>query len=195
MQAIRAYFSLMRYANEEGRNAMREKIHTPLFHKGLSAITFGTIRMATPEGQLPREVAENWGWASLPQPCFVGGSNLVIWKHTRNKRAALKLVEFLTKGSTLARSNPPLATLPPLLSVLKTPQFTENPMYTVMSSAIERGRSYPHLRLWGLVEDKLVNALLQIGADLLNSPTQGVDQIITSQIEIVTRRISMMLSQ
>lgn len=195
MQAIRAYFGLLLHANDKGRQAMREKIDIPLFHQGLSAITFGTMHIATPQGHLPREVTENWGWATLPMPCFVGGSDIVIWKHTRNKRAALKLVEFLTRASTLVRSNPKMATLPPRLDVLKTPQFTEDPMLNVMSEAIQHGRSYPPQRLWGLVEDKLVTTLLQIGAELLSSPREDADKIITREIENVTYRIGMMLSQ
>lgn len=194
MQAIQDYFGLLKYATPEGCQAMRDKI-VPLFQKGSSAITFGTMRLATLEGKFPREVIDNMGWAALPQPCFVGGSNIVIWKHTRNKLAALKLVAFLTKASTLARSNLPLATLPPRLEVLQTPAFTEDPMLSVMADAISKGRAYPPLRLWGIIEDKLVSALLKIGADLLANPKGNTDEIIARGIEDVTRRADSFLSQ
>lgn len=195
MQALSAYFALLQYASESGRQEMREKTHTPLFHLGHSAITFGTVRMAMPESAVPNQVKENWGWAGLPQPCFVGGSNIVIWKHTHNKRAALKLVEFLTSPDTLSRVNPQMATLPPRLDVLRTSQFTENPMYRVMGHAITHGRAYPPLRLWGLVEEKLVSALLQIGAELLESPKEKASEIIESGVATVTRRVDMLLAQ
>lgn len=195
LDAIRAYFRLLRHASLEGRQAMLRKTHTPLFHEGLSAITFGTMRMATPEGNPPRDVTDNWGWASLPQPCFVGGSNLVIWKHTRNKRAALKLVEFLTDAATLVRSNPAMATLPPRIAVLQSGAYTSDPMLKVMSQAAQSGQAYPPLRLWGLVEDKLVAALLKIGTQILSNPDESIDNIVQREVEAASRRLDMILAQ
>jgi multiple sugar transport system substrate-binding protein len=194
LAAIQSYFGLLRHASAEGRQAMLGKTHAPLFHQGLSAITFGTMRMAMPEGEIPPEVSANRGWAALPQPCFVGGSNIVVWKHTRQKRAALKLVEFLTSPASLARSNPAMATLPPRLAVLDNPEYQNDPMLSVMSRAIQGGRAYPPLRLWGLVEDKLVAALLQIGAEALTSPAD-MEKIILREVESVTHRLGMILSQ
>lgn len=195
LAAIGAYFDLLRYASPAGYQAMLEKTHTPLFQLGLSAISFGTLRLARPEGEVPAAVTENWGWAPLPRPCFVGGSNLVIWKHTRKKRAALRLVEFLTEGLVLARTNPALATLPPRLSVLKEAPYTTDPMLTVMSAAVQSGQAYPPLRLWGLVEDKLVAALLNIGSDLLSNPQADLEQVVKAEIETVTHRLGLILSQ
>lgn len=203
LSAIRAYFGLLKYATQEGRQAMLAKSTTPLFQHGLSAVTFGTIRMATPEWvelAAPEKDAlikmkENWGWAALPQPCFVGGSDLVLWKHSRNKSAALKLLTFLLEARTLQKSSPAMATLPPRLSALKAHLYTEDEMLKVMSQAIQGGRTYPPLRLWGLVEDKIVAGLLNIGNQVLSNPPEKIGEIVDQEIENVCHRVGMILSQ
>jgi multiple sugar transport system substrate-binding protein len=195
LEAIKAYFGLLKCASAAGREWMYEKGVTPLFHQGKAAIAFGTARLALPDYAVPEVLTKNWGWAPLPKPCFVGGSNLIIWNHTRNKRAALKLVKFLTEASTLGHVNPQLATLPPRLSVLKNPEFSENPMWSVMSSAIQTGHSYPAVKLWGLIEDKLVSALLQMGAEILMHPNTDLENIVQQYILPTTHRINLTLSQ
>lgn len=195
MEAIGAYFDLLKYISAPGRKWMLEKENTPLFHQGKSAIAFGTARLAMPDYPVPEILTNNWGWAPLPKPCFVGGSNLIVWNHTPNKRAATKLVKFLTEASTLARSNHRLATLPPRLSVMEIPEFKDDPMFSVMSAAIQTGRSYPSLRLWGLVEDRLVSALLQIGAEILAQPNQEIENIVQQSILTTTHRINLTISQ
>ena len=152
---------------------MIEEGNEPLFPKGKSAIAFGTIRLTRPAYALPAEVADNWGVAALPQPSFVGGSNLVVWNHTRNPKAALNLVRFLTQVSSLARCYGPLAALPPRLAALDAPEITQDPMLSVMGNAIRAGRAYPSFTLWGLLEDKLIEALLKIGNQLLTQPDFG----------------------
>lgn len=203
LEAIQSYFALLKYATPEGRKAMLEKTDTPLFHQGLSAITFGTIRMAMPDWSQTTEAdsaapvrdMKNWGWAPLPQPCFVGGSNLVVWKHSRNKRVALKLLTFLTETKTLQRSSPAMATLPPRILALQSGVYTQDPMLKVMSEAIQNGRTYPPLKLWGLVEDKMVSGLLNIGLQVLSNPPEAVLEIVREEIANVCHRVELILSQ
>jgi multiple sugar transport system substrate-binding protein len=203
LQALRAYFGLLQYASPEGRQAMLEKTDTPLFHQGLSAITFGTIRlaspewveMAEPEEKAHKRIKENWGWAPLPQPCFVGGSNLVIWKHSRKKDSAIKLLNFLTEAQTLKLSSAAMATLPPRISALQSQTYAEDPMLKVMSQAIQSGRTYPPLKLWGLVEDKIVAGLLNIGAQVLESPPADAQKIIEREVANICHRVSLILMQ
>ncbi|MCX8061551.1 MAG: hypothetical protein N3D16_03100, partial [Anaerolineales bacterium] len=59
----------------------------------------------------------------------------------------------------------------------------------------QSGQAYPPLRLWGLVEDKLVAALLKIGAQILSNPDDSIDDIVRREIETVSRRLGMILAQ
>lgn len=195
LEALQSYFGLLSLLSPEGRRLMIEEGGEPLFPKGKSAIAFGTIRLARPGYVVSAEVADNWGVAALPQPSFVGGSNLVIWNHTRHAKAAIDLVRFLTQASSLARCCGPLAALPPRLAVLDTPEFTQDPMLNVMSSAIRFGRTYPAFRLWGLLEDKLVEALLAIGNQLLTQPDRDLRDTIEQQIKPLAQRLNLTLAQ
>ncbi len=67
-------------------------------------------------------------------------------------------------------------------------------MLSVMGNAIRAGRAYPSFTLWGLLEDKLVEALLKIGNQLLTQPASDVEAVIRQQIEPVAQRLNLTLS-
>ncbi len=195
VSALRAYFGLLRRLSPEGRRLMQTKEGSVLFQQGKSAIAFGTIVLTQSASTLAPEITANWGTAPLPAPCFVGGSNLAIWNHTRHERAAVELVHFLMSDAVLARANRAMATLPPRLAVLDSPEFAHDPMRGVMAQAIKTGRSYPAFRLWGMLEDRLVNVLLSIGAEVLAHPDQDLTETIEQQIRPLAQRLSLTLAQ
>ena len=194
LAALQSYFGLLNYLSPEGRRLMIEEGNEPLFPRGRSAIAFGTIRLTKPTYDLPAEVADNWGVAALPQPSFVGGSNLVIWNHTRHAPAALELVRFLTRVSSLAHCCGPLAALPARLAALNTPEFTQDPVLNVMGDAIRGGRAYPAFTLWGLLEDKFIDALLKIGDQLLTQPECDLRETIEQHIMPLVQRLNLTLT-
>jgi len=67
-------------------------------------------------------------------------------------------------------------------------------MLSVMDDAIRTGRAYPVFTLWGLLEDKLVDALLKIGNQMLTQPDSDVETVIRQQIEAVAQRLNLTLS-
>jgi len=103
-------------------------------------------------------------------------------------------VRFLTQASSLARCYGPLAALPPRLAALDAPELTGDPMLNVMGNAIRAGRAYPAFALWGLLEDKLVEALLKIGNQLLTQPDSDLEAVIRQHIEPVAKRLNLTLS-
>lgn len=194
LAALQSYFGLLRLLSPEGRRLMIEEGNEPLFPRGKSAIAFGTIRLTTPLYDLPAEVADNWGVAALPQPSFVGGSNLVVWNHSQHAQAALELVRFLTQPVSLIQCCRSLAALPARLAALDTPEFTQDPVLNVMSAAIRGGRAYPTFTLWGLLEDRLIEALLTIGYQLLLQPDRDLRETIAQLIKPMTQRLNLTLA-
>lgn len=195
VNAMRSYFALLRHLSPEGRRLMQDKDGEVLFRQGHAAIAFGTIMLSQPADAIAPVVAANWGWVALPAPCFVGGSNLVIWKHTRRERAAVDLVRFLMSDDVLAQTNRAMAALPPRVAVLDSPEFADDSLRTVMAQAIKTGRSYPAFRLWGMVEERLVSALLNIGAEVLAQPDRDLGEAIEQQINPLAQRLSLTLTQ
>ena len=193
LAAWQSYFGLLRLMSPEGRQLMIKEGTGPLFPKGESAIAFGTIRLTRPDYSPPAEVIDNWGVAALPQPSFVGGSNLVVWNHTRRLRAALELVRFLSQAASPANCYMPLSALPPRVAMLNESEFAQDPRFVAMGTAIRGGRAYPAFTLWGLLEDKLIEAVLKIGNQLLTQPEADVEAVIRQQIEPLAQRLNLTL--
>ncbi len=195
LDAMQSYFGLLRHLSPEGRRLMQTKEGATLFHQGKSAIAFGTIMLTQSDAGIAPEVSANWGIAALPAPCFVGGSNLVIWNHARHERAAVELVRFLMSDAVLAQANRAMATLPPRLTVLNSREFANDPVRGVMTQAVKTGRSYPAFRLWGMLEERLVNALLSIGAEALAQPDRDVRETIEQSLKPLAQRLNLTLAQ
>jgi multiple sugar transport system substrate-binding protein len=194
LAALQSYFGLLRYLSPEGRRMMQTKEGATLFHQGQSAMAFGTIKL-TRAADIAPEVAANWGAAMLPAPCFVGGTNLVIWRHTRRERAAVELVRFLMSNQALTQANLAMAALPPRLTLLDAPELAHDAVRGVMAQAIKTGRSYPAFRLWGMLEERLVSALLAIGADVLGQPDRDLRDTIELHIKPLAQRLNLTLAQ
>lgn len=194
LAAIRAYFALLRDLPPEVRRKIRER-ERGLFERGKSAISFGTLMFYSNFANAPQETKEHWQMIPLPGEHFIGGSNLVVWKHTRNERAAIELVRFLTSPAVQVRVAPALAAMPPRLAALDLPVIANDPVYSVFAQSIRSGRTYASAPLWGLVEDRLVIALTQIGQAVLAEDAGDLDQIIHQYIDPLARKLNITLSQ
>ncbi len=192
--AICRYFGLLRGLSPRARQLMRER-QSNLFLQGKSAIYFGTLMMYHLRRNAPEEVQQNWRMASLPGKHFMGGSNLVVWNHTRNERPALELVRFLTSPATLERCAIPLATVPPRLSALNTVQSGPDANINAYAEAVRSGRAYENIPMWGLIEYRLLPVLLQIGAAAIADDPIDLDALIHKQIETLAQRLNLTLAR
>jgi ABC-type glycerol-3-phosphate transport system substrate-binding protein len=193
-KAILNYFNLTRGLPAWTRRKLRER-EGSLFAQGEAAIGFGTLMLYQNRENAPARVKENWRVASLPKEHFMGGSNLVVWKHTRNERAALDLVRFLTSTPIQTRAALPLGTLPPRLAALADPQIAGDPILSVFAESIRTGRSYYGVTLWGLIEDRLVVALQQMGNKVISDEEIDLEPYIRHQTDMLARRLNITLSQ
>jgi multiple sugar transport system substrate-binding protein len=137
---------------------------------------------------------ENVRVALVPGVPFVGGSNLVIWKHTRHPEAAVALVRFLTSPEIQTDILGKNSLLPARLDALDLPPFTTEPPYQIMSQSLRTGRSFSAARMWGLIEDKLTLAVSQIWAELLENPALPVEEIVSKYIEPLARELNRLLA-
>ncbi len=125
---------------------------------------------------------------------FVGGSNLVIWRHSRQEKLAFELVKFLTGQpaqivySTNARS------LPVRLEALASPPFSTEPLYKSIVEALKSGRSYQVNRLWGMVEERLIAELNQIWAELFADSAADLDALLDRHLQPLADRLNAVLS-
>jgi len=186
---IRAYFELARYLAEPARN-LDDTQSDAWFGLGKAAATLSgpwLLQFASPE------VAANVGLTFPPGVPFVGGSHLVCWKHAGHSEAAIKLIRFLTSQRVQAGFGQRAGLLPTRPDVLSNPPYADVPLYRTVAQGLERGRSFPSLTLWGLVEDKLNEAFSQLWADLLANSDLDLEQAIAEHLEPMAQRLDLTL--
>jgi multiple sugar transport system substrate-binding protein len=85
--------------------------------------------------------------------CFVGGSNLAIFKTAKHKEEAWEVIKYLTTNyNAQLEYTKSCGFLPALKKVFEDPYFTVDPARRVFKEALLYGRTYPCIPPWGLLE-------------------------------------------
>ena len=192
---LRAYFELARYLALAARNLNTDQADE-LFLQGQAAITISDpgLLHALQHGQATPETSANTCTALPPGVPFVGGSNLVVWRHTRQEKIAADLVRFLTSLTVQIGFSPQVRGLPVRLEALERPPFSTDPLYTPIVDGLKTGRSYKVDRLWGLVEDKLVAELNQIWQEIFTQPNLNLDAALDEHLGPLSERLDATLA-
>jgi multiple sugar transport system substrate-binding protein len=190
---LKAYFSLYRYMPAQDQPVSRA---TELFARRQVAAWMTSLRflwtIAPPDA--PADVHARIGVALPPGPPLVGGSNLVIWQHSRHEQAALELVRFLVSSSAQKEYCQHIGVLPVRLDVLDQPPYSTNLHLQGYVRAMQHGRPFPTIRMAGMLEDRLATALGQISADVIARPDNDLDTLISSRLEPLARRLETALT-
>ena len=103
--------------------------------------------------RLPAERQGDWATAPLPGPdgpgvSTAGGSSLVIFKSSRRKEAAWKLISFLSEPETMQRFHALTGDLPPRRSAWRAPALANDPPSQAFAQQLERVRAAPKIPEW-----------------------------------------------
>jgi multiple sugar transport system substrate-binding protein len=146
------------------------------------------------EAQRPQSAQEgSIGVALPPGASFVGGSNMVVWKYTRSPEAAVRLVRFLTRNSAQSRFAQTVGLLPARVETLESDPFSTDPFWQTAVRGMKTGRTFPTIRLWGLVEDRLTAGFSAVWNDVLD----GMDpsDALARHLVPLARRLDTLLGQ
>lgn len=171
LAGLRDYFTLGRFLHPEVRGLNGLAPDDRFLNHEDTALTlsgpwlFCRARKNTPD--CTDGESDFLGAALPPGPSFVGGSNLIVWKYSRNPDAAVRLVRFLTQHAAQLRYCQAVGLLPARMQTLESPPFATDPLWRMAEEGLKTGRTFPIIRLWGLVEDRLTAAFSQVWADLL----------------------------
>jgi multiple sugar transport system substrate-binding protein len=196
LAGLNAYFGLHRFLPSAARNLTDEAcVHTYL--DGRVAITFRSPDLLNQinNGKTPEKISENTGIAMQPGVPFVGGSNLVIWKHIQpaQEPAAVKLVRYLTSSENMMTQFKEIGYIPANLDALN--QVEHDQAYVPLTQSLKIGRALQRVPLWGLVEDRLAKALNHIWQGIFATPEPDVDLIIKNALLPLEDRLNITLSQ
>jgi multiple sugar transport system substrate-binding protein len=141
-------------------------------------------------------VAANLGVASIPGGVpFIGGSNLVVWRHIppAHEDLAIKLVRFLTGQQVQRTYNTKINYFPTRLDVMQSPPFSTDEFHQILMDGLKSGRSFPTITRWSIVEDRLTQVLSQLWEDVSSQPDRDIDAIITDRLVPLANRLDNIL--
>jgi multiple sugar transport system substrate-binding protein len=128
-----------------------------------------------------------------PGRTFVGGSHLVLWKHTHQREAAVKLLRFLTQKEVQVTYAQRIGLLPAQVDALASPPYSTDPLWQVTASGVQSGRGLLITRAWGLIEDRLTTELAALWKHILAQPDLALDAAIARRLEPLAKRLDLVL--
>ena len=174
-RAMQRYFALMRYMKPVPI-PFDEDAALKAFRDGQAAVTImgagiAYEMMLNPE--TPAELRENIGFASMPGVPWVGGDNLVIWKHVslepEREKAAVALVHYLlSHDCQVANARAEDVGIPARLDAFDALPLPDTQLTRAVIRSLRTGRAYRSLTPWSKIEHRFGLTLGKIGAEILN---------------------------
>ncbi len=189
LAGFKAFFRTARYLVKEARG-LSDVESDALFMQGKAAVTISGPWIM----EMDEELLANVGVASPPGPAFVGGSHLIIWKHTPSALQAFRLVEYLT-GVQAQRRHGFSGLLPARLAALDTVNITSREFSRYLEHVLLNGRAFTTPHLWALVEERLGQTLAQVWEEALNLPKitdSALEALLEQRLGTLARRLEMM---
>ncbi len=127
---------------------------------GLPSVIANSKKPQAENGYVDSITAKNMGTVMIPAgpqgtKAFVGGSNLVIPKATKNAAAAVKLVQYLSGKKGQLDYQMLVGNLPANKEAQADAYYTGNPLYKPFLEQLKTGKSYPSIAAWGGVETSI----------------------------------------
>jgi multiple sugar transport system substrate-binding protein len=192
---IRDYYRLYRFIAPEFYQLNANQVDGR-FADGEAAMTINGPWAVFPSGEAVGDDPPAGIHVALPPgvPCVLA-SHLVVWKHVpvRQERVAIELVRFLTDQQAQLTCSRQVGLLPARLETLAGPPFASDPMYQVFVNGLKSGRSFPAMRLWGLMEEQLTAAFGNLWASVLEAEEPELDALIRRELEPLAQRLNRIL--
>ncbi|HCI29928.1 MAG TPA: ABC transporter substrate-binding protein [Fervidobacterium sp.] len=143
----------------EGLAPMTNEDLFQAFSSGTIPIFFSGPWMVTMLNEQAPNIKGKWAVAMMPKnktrDSFVGGSNLVIFKSSKNKDLAWKFIEFLSKPENQLQWYKTVSSLPAVKSAWNYPEIAKDPMIKVFGDQMEEARATPNIPQW----EEIANAI------------------------------------
>jgi multiple sugar transport system substrate-binding protein len=192
---IRDYYSLYLFLNPD-HHELNPFEAEQMFMEGRAAVTVSGPWTVFPVNPVSEgSILEKIGVAKMPGVSCVLASDLVIWKHTpvRQEQLAIELVKFLTAHKAQHTISRQSGMIPARMETLDTEPFSEDPNYGIFINSLLSGRSLPTMRLWGLIEERLTNALAVLWHKILAEPEPDLDKLIVSELTPLAKKLNNIL--
>ncbi len=197
---IQAYFDLLRFMPKQTSPFSDNDALQLFFSRKAAVMVAGPwLFNSLSQRKDAAELLPNLGVKLMPGPAFIGGTLLVIWKHSKYLFEPIDLIKRLT-GPSFQREYCEISGLLPVRQDLWTDQFIHSNEYMpVFHQAIQTGHVLRPTPLWGIVEDHLANTIGAVWRDLyaLNLPGQKINnlsEIVANRFDALGVNLTLMLS-
>ncbi|MBN1668041.1 MAG: extracellular solute-binding protein, partial [Anaerolineales bacterium] len=188
------YYSLAPFLPQPAQGLTDDTVERLFWQDGQVAVTIGGHWLMRSFREVcPSEIYDQLGVVPVPGVPFVGGSNLVIWEHTRQRPEALQLVQFLASERVQLAYGQAVGLLPTRLSALAQPPFSTDPVYAAAGREINKGRGFSSIPMWNVFERRLTDAYARIWSAVLESPGEDLMTLISRELDPLARRLDIML--
>lgn len=193
MQGWKNYFSLRPFVSPTLLNA-EETAASDYFLRHESAIQVGGPYKTFAEMLNPAELTEQpMGAVQMPGFTFTGGTSFVIWQYSTHYQEAFELVRFLSSQPTRIPASPHSYELPTRREAMYMTSVESNVFHRSYIQAMQTGRSFPTIRLWGSIEEKLIVTISKIWEELFNDPNQDLDACLHRHFDPLAARLNVAL--
>ncbi len=199
LNGLRSYLDLLRFMQPLFVH-LDELAAQQIFARGGAGATIlgsGTLYSMVMDQEAASEVLDNLGVVPVPGVPWIGGDNLVVWKHTQGyperERAALALVRFLTsRAAQQASAQGEDVMLPTRPDAIGALPLSGSLLTQAVLRSLQTGRAYHSVAMWSRIETQLSSALGRIGEEIL----AGLDteQALQKHLEPLARRLEVTLS-
>lgn len=126
---------------------------------------------------------------------FIGGSNLAIFKNSKNHEAAWELVKYLLNPDVQIEYSKRTGMLPAVRSAFNDPYITGDPNRRVYRDAIMYGKTYPCIASWGKLEPVLTRRFGLMWDELLARPEKFSRENVRKNMELAAKEIDGILAE
>jgi multiple sugar transport system substrate-binding protein len=173
LRGLADYFKLYRFIHPESRRQGYAGADV-LFFDGRTAVTLSgqwvTETIKERRRPLPEEVVKNYACDMPPGVPYVGGTHLVLWRHSLHEQESLRLIAHLTSPDVLMAIFKNSGNIPGRTAALQKEPFANDPDYQRMIECLRAGRTFRSAHLWAGVEMRLSALCDQLWDDLFANP-------------------------
>jgi ABC-type glycerol-3-phosphate transport system substrate-binding protein len=190
---MQAYFGLNEFISP-GMRALTENQVDEAFRAGKTAVAILPERyyleVIANGSNASAEVVDNIGLAMLMHAPYIGGSALVIWRHSSDYQDSLKLIQYLSSleaWQSLNQQCHPF--MPARLDAIEQSPLAAIPFYPAIQKSLQNGRSFHSGYRWSGVETRLAIVIEQLWNDLRANPGLNVAHEVEQRFSAVCERL------
>lgn len=159
LDAIFRYFQLHRSLISSRLHGLSAQESDRAFESHKAALTITGPWLIENIESAGSHLLDDLGISPMPGVPYAGGSSLVIWRRSLQELAAFDLIRFLMRRDVQMRLSRASGQLPSRMDLLTDATLNEDRFYAALSGNAQRGRALPNARLWGVIEERLVQTL------------------------------------